>query len=242
MGSHLLGGPVAGAPLITMAPNENPIGWWRQPRRHIPAAKSKQYKQIYLSKTLTKEQRKSRKDTMSNSNSDLQDRTVLSLADGVKKSSRHALWVLYVRHYYYCLLHGFVEMWDACLLICWFFSFFSGFWGNCPQSTHMSDTHFWHFVSQIRCWLVHFFFDVTFDPPKIGQPILLSILLLHHWFWGRALPSPSFCQSVHSLMVIGCFCSRSTAISTTARPSPRPLSREGEFTHTVSTGAKMTLW
>jgi hypothetical protein len=59
-------------------------------RGHIPAAKSKQYKALYLLKTLTKEQRKSRKDTMSNSISDLQDRTVLSLADGAKKSSRHA--------------------------------------------------------------------------------------------------------------------------------------------------------
>ncbi len=58
-------------------------------RGHIPAAKSIQYKELYLSKTLMKEQRKSRKDTMSNSISDLQDRTVLSLADGVKKSSRH---------------------------------------------------------------------------------------------------------------------------------------------------------
>ena len=56
---------------------------------HIPAAKSKQYKELYLSKTLTKEQRKSRKETMSISISDLQDRTVLSLADGAKKSSRH---------------------------------------------------------------------------------------------------------------------------------------------------------
>jgi hypothetical protein len=37
------------------------------------STKSKQYKQLYLSKTLTKEQRKSRKDTMSNSISDLQD-------------------------------------------------------------------------------------------------------------------------------------------------------------------------
>jgi len=58
-------------------------------RGHIPAAKSKQYKELYLSKTLTKEQRNSRKDTMSISISDLQDRTVLSLADGAKKSSRH---------------------------------------------------------------------------------------------------------------------------------------------------------
>jgi hypothetical protein len=60
-------------------------------RGHIPAAKSKQCKQLYLSKTLTNDQRKSRKDTMSNSISDLQDRTVLSLADSEKKSPRHAL-------------------------------------------------------------------------------------------------------------------------------------------------------
>jgi hypothetical protein len=60
-------------------------------RGNIPAAKSKQYKALYLSKTLTKEQRKSRKDTMSNSISDLQDRTVLALAEGATKSSRHAL-------------------------------------------------------------------------------------------------------------------------------------------------------
>jgi hypothetical protein len=60
-------------------------------RCHIPAAKSKQCKQLYLSKTLMKDQRKSRKDMMSNSISDLQDRTVLSLADSEKKSPRHAL-------------------------------------------------------------------------------------------------------------------------------------------------------
>jgi len=60
-------------------------------RGHIPAAKSRQYRELHLSKTLTKEQRKSRKDMMSNSIADLQDRTILSLADGAKKSSRHAL-------------------------------------------------------------------------------------------------------------------------------------------------------
>jgi len=59
-------------------------------RGHIPAAKSKQYKALYLLKTLTKEERKSRKDTMNNSISDLQDRAVLSLANDTKKSSRHA--------------------------------------------------------------------------------------------------------------------------------------------------------
>ncbi len=57
----------------------------------IPAAKSRQYQDLHLSKTLTKEQRKSRKDTMSNSFADMQDRTVLSLAEGAKKLYRHAL-------------------------------------------------------------------------------------------------------------------------------------------------------
>ena len=60
-------------------------------RGHIPAAKSRQYRELHLSKTLTKEQRKSRKDTMSESIADLQDWTILSLADGAKKLSRHAL-------------------------------------------------------------------------------------------------------------------------------------------------------
>lgn len=60
-------------------------------RGNITAAKSNQYKALYLLKTLTKEDRTSRKDTMSMSISDLQDRTVLSLAAGAKSSSRHAL-------------------------------------------------------------------------------------------------------------------------------------------------------
>ena len=38
---------------------------------------------------------------------------------------------------------------------------------------------------------------------------------------------------MHPLTAIGRFCSRNTAISITASPSPRPLSREGEFTRTV---------
>jgi hypothetical protein len=63
---------------------------WPCPGR-IPATKSRQYQDLHLAKTLTKEQRKSRKDTMSNSIADMQDRTVLSLAEGAKKSSRHAL-------------------------------------------------------------------------------------------------------------------------------------------------------
>jgi hypothetical protein len=46
-------------------------------RGRIPAAKSRQYQDLHLSKTLTKEQRKSRKDTMSNSIADMQDLTVL---------------------------------------------------------------------------------------------------------------------------------------------------------------------
>lgn len=51
----------------------------------------KQYRALYLSKTLTKELRISKRDTMGNSIADMQDRTVLALADGAKKSSRHAL-------------------------------------------------------------------------------------------------------------------------------------------------------
>jgi hypothetical protein len=57
----------------------------------IQAAKSRQYQNLHLSKTLMKEQRKSRKDTISNFIADMQDRTVLSLAEGAKKSYRHAL-------------------------------------------------------------------------------------------------------------------------------------------------------
>ena len=60
-------------------------------RGHIPAAKSRQYQDLHLSKTLTKEYRISRRDTMGNSIADMQDRTVLALAEGAKKSSRHAL-------------------------------------------------------------------------------------------------------------------------------------------------------
>ena len=60
-------------------------------RGRIPAAKMKQYRDLHLSKTLTKEQRNSRRDTMGNSIADMQDRTVLALAEGAKKSSRHAL-------------------------------------------------------------------------------------------------------------------------------------------------------
>ena len=60
-------------------------------RGRIPAAKSRQYRDLHLSKTLTKEQRKSKKYTMANSIADMQDRTVLALAEGAKKSSRHAL-------------------------------------------------------------------------------------------------------------------------------------------------------
>lgn len=60
-------------------------------RGRIPAAKSRQYQDLHLSKTLTKEQRNSRRDTMGNSIADMQDRTVLALAVGAKKLSRHAL-------------------------------------------------------------------------------------------------------------------------------------------------------
>jgi hypothetical protein len=58
----------------------------------IPAAKSRQYRDLQLSKTLTKEHsRNSKRDTMGNSIADMQDRTVIALAEGAKKSSRHAL-------------------------------------------------------------------------------------------------------------------------------------------------------
>jgi len=60
-------------------------------RGRIPAAKMKQYRDLHLSKTLTKEQRNSRSDTMGNSIAAMQDWTVLALAEGAKKSSRHAL-------------------------------------------------------------------------------------------------------------------------------------------------------
>ena len=60
-------------------------------RGRIPADKMKQYRDLYLSKTLTKEHRISRRDTMGNSIANTQDRTVLALAEGAKKSSRHAL-------------------------------------------------------------------------------------------------------------------------------------------------------
>ena len=61
-------------------------------RGRIPAAKSRQYRDLHLSKTLTKVHRNSKRDTVGNSIADMQDRTVLALAEGAKKSSRqHAL-------------------------------------------------------------------------------------------------------------------------------------------------------
>ncbi len=57
----------------------------------IPAAKSNQYRDLHTSKSLAKEQRKSKKDMMINQISDIQDRTVLSLAHGAKKLSPQAL-------------------------------------------------------------------------------------------------------------------------------------------------------
>jgi hypothetical protein len=45
-------------------------------RGHIPAEKGRQYRDLLLSKTLTKEQRKSKKDTMDHHISNMQDRTV----------------------------------------------------------------------------------------------------------------------------------------------------------------------
>ena len=60
-------------------------------RGRIPAEKSKQYRDLHLSKALSKEERKGRKDTLGNSIADMQDRTLFALAEGAKKSSRHAL-------------------------------------------------------------------------------------------------------------------------------------------------------
>ena len=60
-------------------------------RGRVPAAKCRQYRELHLSKTLTKEKRTSRRDTMGNSIADMQDQTVLALAEGAKKLSRHAL-------------------------------------------------------------------------------------------------------------------------------------------------------
>ena len=60
-------------------------------RGKIPPEKNRQYQDLLLSKTLSKEERKGRKDTLGNSIADMQDRTILALADGAKKLSRHAL-------------------------------------------------------------------------------------------------------------------------------------------------------
>jgi len=60
-------------------------------RGHIPVAKSRQYRELHLSKTVTKEQRKNKKDVMNNKIANMQDRTVFSLAEGANSSSRQAL-------------------------------------------------------------------------------------------------------------------------------------------------------
>jgi len=60
-------------------------------RGHIPAANKKQYQELYLAKTVSKEQRKSKKDAMTSKISDIQSRTVVSLADGATTSSRQSL-------------------------------------------------------------------------------------------------------------------------------------------------------
>ena len=60
-------------------------------RGRIPEVTSRQYQELYLSKTLSKEQRKSKKDVMNSKISDIQDRTVVSLADGAISSSRQSL-------------------------------------------------------------------------------------------------------------------------------------------------------
>jgi hypothetical protein len=57
----------------------------------IPPAERKQYQELYLSKTLSKEQRKSKKDVMNNKISDIQDRTVASLADSAIGLSQQSL-------------------------------------------------------------------------------------------------------------------------------------------------------
>ncbi len=57
----------------------------------IPAAKSKQYRDLHTSKSLAKEQRKSKKDAMIQQIYDIQDQTVLLLAHGAKKLSRQVL-------------------------------------------------------------------------------------------------------------------------------------------------------
>jgi hypothetical protein len=58
---------------------------------HIPAAKSKLYQELYLSKTVSNELRKSKKDVMSSKISNIQYRTVVSLADHAIRSSRQSL-------------------------------------------------------------------------------------------------------------------------------------------------------
>jgi hypothetical protein len=58
-------------------------------RGRIPAATSRQYQELYLSKTVTKEQRKNKKDVMNNKIADMQDWTVFSLAEGANSSSCH---------------------------------------------------------------------------------------------------------------------------------------------------------
>ncbi len=57
----------------------------------IPAAKTKQYRDLHTSKSLVKEQRKSKKDMMIQQIYDIQDRTVLELVHGAKKLSQQAL-------------------------------------------------------------------------------------------------------------------------------------------------------
>ena len=66
------------------------FGVWPCHGRILPA-KSRQYQDLHLSKTLMKEQRKSKKTTMDGHISDMQDQTVLSLDEGAKRSLGHAL-------------------------------------------------------------------------------------------------------------------------------------------------------
>ena len=60
-------------------------------RGRIPTATSKQYQELYLSKTVSKEERKSKKDVMNSTISNIQDQTVVSLADGAISLSRQSL-------------------------------------------------------------------------------------------------------------------------------------------------------
>ena len=77
------------------------------------------------------------------------------------------------------------------------------------------------------CWKLRFGFKC--NPSVLHQTLIPNLNFLDSYSFSNT----SLCQSVHPLTEIGCFCSRNTAISITASPSPHPLSCEGEFTCTV---------